>query len=172
MDNQSCCYQKTNRTSTSTIQVLRRLCLQERKKEHTPVTAQRKAVVNRKTELEDKSKDKSTEHFYPSKRCPLHPKCRTFRSKPMKERINILVKHRICFKCCNSSEHFSRNCTEKVSCSVCACDSHPSALHLDNNDPQGGEKKRESETKTTVNNKCARICNDIPVGNRVLRQFL
>ena len=102
------------------------LCLQERKKENV-----QHKVINRKTDLEANNNEKHQERFDPSKRCPIHlkdfhalNKCRTFRCKPMKERTDMLVKHGICFKCCNSAEHFSRNCNENVTCSVCASNSH------------------------------------------------
>ena len=150
------------------------LCLQERKKENP-----QRRVVNRKTELETDKKERDKQHFDPSKRCPIHPKdfhalnkCRTFRMKPMKERTDILVKHRICFKCCNSAEHFSRNCTEKVTCSVCASDSHPSALHSEHRSSQGGEKGHDGDTRTTVNNKCAQICGTISGGKSCSKTVL
>ena len=86
------------------------LCLQERKKENV-----QHKVINRKTDREANNNEKHQERFDPSKRCPINlkdfhalNKCRTFRCKPMKERTDMLVKHGICFKCCNSAEHFSK----------------------------------------------------------------
>ena len=150
------------------------LCLQERKKENV-----QHKVINRKTDLEANNNEKHQERFDPSKRCPIHlkdfhafNKCRTFRCKPMKERTDMLVKHGICFKCCNSAEHFSRNCNENVTCSVCASNSHPSALHVDYKSPQGGEKRQESESKTIVNNKCSQICGVIPRGKSCSKTVL
>ncbi|XP_062587040.1 uncharacterized protein LOC134248654 [Saccostrea cucullata] len=90
----------------------------------------------------------------------------------MKERTDILVRHGICFKCCNSIEHFSRNCNEKVTCSVCASDAHPSALHVDLGSPQGGERRQDPETKATVNNKCAQICGGIQGGKSCSKTIL
>lgn len=124
------------------------LCVRERNKENIQ---RRVPVINRKTDVEVDSRERRKESLDPSKRCPIHPndfhalnKCRTFRTKPMKERTDVLVKHGICFKCCNSAEHFSKNCYEKVACSVCASNSHPSALHIDYGRPQGGEQKENS----------------------------
>lgn len=152
------------------------LCVRERNKENIQ---RRVPVINRKTDVEVDSRERRKESLDPSKRCPIHPndfhalnKCRTFRTKPMKERTDVLVKHGICFKCCNSAEHFSKNCYEKVACSVCASNSHPSALHIDYGRPQGGEQKENSETKKTVNNKCAQICGVIPGGKSCSKTIL
>lgn len=150
------------------------LCLQESRKENI-----QHRVINRKTDLEANNKEKYKEHFDPSKRYPIHlkdfhalNKCRTFRMKPMKERTGMLVKHGICFKCCNSAEHFSRNCNEKVTCSVCASYSHPSALHVDYTNPQCGEKRQDTEAKTTVNNKCSQICGVVSGGKSCSKTVL
>ncbi|XP_062602313.1 uncharacterized protein LOC134264026, partial [Saccostrea cucullata] len=155
------------------------LCLQDRRKENIPVHRPERRVINRKTDLEASNSEKYKDHFDPRKKCPIHPKdfhalnkCRTFRIKPMKERTDILVRHGICFKCCNSTEHFSRNCNEKVTCSVCASDAHPSALHVDQRSPQGGERKQDSETKATVNSKCAQICGGIQGGKSCSKTIL
>lgn len=83
----------------------------------------------------------------------------------------MLVKNGICFNCCNSAEYSSKNCPEKVVCSVCAGDSHPSALHIDYSRPQGGEKRENTEIKKTVNNNCAQICGVDPGGGHVPRQI-
>lgn len=84
----------------------------------------------------------------------------------------MLVNNGICFKCCNPAEHLSKNCSEKETCSVFASDSHPSALHVDYNRPQGGEEKENTETKKTVNNKCAQICSVIPGGKSCFKTIL
>ena len=59
-----------------------------------------------------------------------------------------------------------------MTCSVCARNSHPSALHVDYMSPQGGEKRQELELKTIVNNKCSQICGVIPGGKSYSKTVL
>ncbi|XP_072926512.1 uncharacterized protein [Hemitrygon akajei] len=71
----------------------------------------------------------------PSKNCPLHNKphplkrCRTFREKPLEERMALLKEKRICFKCCSSTSHFARECTIAVKCPECNSTNHDGAMH-------------------------------------------
>ena len=155
------------------------LCIQDRK-ESQPLRSNVGRVQTKKTEVEDRRR--LSERIDPRKKCPLHNdfhalnKCRTFRNKPLKERKDMLVQHGVCFKCCNSTAHVAKNCTESVTCSLCSSDSHPSALHIDSqggNNPQGGKRSRqETVEKTIINTKCSQICRSIPGGKSCSKTLL
>ncbi|KAK3107001.1 hypothetical protein FSP39_004706 [Pinctada imbricata] len=162
------------------------LCVTDRKREQAPARTQR-PLSSKMTSVGDKQQ--TSELIDPRKKCPLHKnfhalnKCRTFRNKGLKERKDILIQHRICFKCCNSTDHVARTCTEDVICSICSSKSHPSALHVNDGrerEPQrakethGGERSNNEETepKLSVSNKCARICNNIPGGKSCSKTLL
>ena len=86
-----------------------------------------KKSVSRKTEV-----DSSTQSC-----CPIYKinhrlnQCRVFRSKSFEERKKCLKDNNYCFKCCNSSDHKSKQCQVKVQCSVCNSSKHPAAMHVD-----------------------------------------
>ncbi|XP_062830229.1 leucine-rich repeat and immunoglobulin-like domain-containing nogo receptor-interacting protein 2 isoform X1 [Anolis carolinensis] len=67
--------------------------------------------------------------------CPLHAKphsladCREFARKPHADKVEILKKSRICFRCCGTTPHQSKSCKEKVKCEVCQSVRHCSAMH-------------------------------------------
>ncbi|CAG2223718.1 unnamed protein product [Mytilus edulis] len=52
--------------------------------------------------------------------CPIHGtnhdlnECRAFRQKPMTERMDLLKKNRLCFRCCSLQKHLQRSCRENV----------------------------------------------------------
>lgn len=58
----------------------------------------------------------------PNKHCPLHKKlhslqkCRGFLEKSIEDRKQLLKEHYICFCCCSSAEHLTKNCTADVKC--------------------------------------------------------
>lgn len=70
--------------------------------------------------------------------CPIHKtshslnQCRAFRVKSLEDRKKFLRENSYCFKCCESSDHMSRQCQVKVQCSVCNSSKHPAAMHVDN----------------------------------------
>ncbi|CAG2227235.1 unnamed protein product [Mytilus edulis] len=72
-------------------------------------------------------------------RCPLHKAghtlndCRGFRKYPIQDRQKFLREKRICFKCCETNEHFASNCTVNVKCAVCGNKRHATAMHIDRN---------------------------------------
>ncbi|CAG2206754.1 unnamed protein product [Mytilus edulis] len=72
-----------------------------------------------------------------SVRCPLHKAghtlndCRGFRKYPIQDRQKFLREKRICFKCCETNEHFASNCTVNVKCAVCGNKRHATAMHID-----------------------------------------
>lgn len=78
------------------------------------------APVTKKTETEENlgvrrdQQTKASNHG----RCPIHKSdqtlkdCRTFKSKPISERRKFLRSNGFCFKCCESTEHVARQCTQ------------------------------------------------------------
>lgn len=71
----------------------------------------------------------------PNKTCPLHNKphplrkCRVFRNKSISDRMALLKEKGICFKCCSSVSHFSRDCKVVLKCSECNSVNHDTAMH-------------------------------------------
>ncbi|XP_062822173.1 uncharacterized protein LOC134294564 [Anolis carolinensis] len=67
--------------------------------------------------------------------CPIHQRphslaeCREFSKKPYKERLQIVQKAKVCFRCCGATIHFSKDCKEKVKCQHCNSIKHCSAMH-------------------------------------------
>lgn len=70
-------------------------------------------------------------------RCPIHKtnhslnECRAFQLKSLDERKKWLKDHNFCFKCCNSTEHKSKECVSAIKCTYCGSTRHSSALHID-----------------------------------------
>lgn len=113
-------------------------------------------------------------------RCPIHGSnhslndCRAFLSKSIQDRKRILRQNRICFRCCNSNSHISRDCHETVKCRYCEKTDHATALHVHKDRNQrnvgstkhGGEPSNDSGQgqdkgpEKTVNAKCTQICHD------------
>ncbi|XP_059840948.1 uncharacterized protein LOC132402218 [Hypanus sabinus] len=93
-------------------------------------------------------------------------KCRTFREKPLEERMALLKEKKKCFKCCSSTSHLARECTITVKCPECNSTNHDRAMHpmLPQTDkapspPQqdGGEGEAHSRT-TVVSSSCTEVC--------------
>ncbi|XP_056017291.1 uncharacterized protein LOC130053762 [Ostrea edulis] len=96
--------------------------------------------------------------------------CRTFRQKPMKERMEILKKNKLCFRCCSLKRHTKNKCQETIRCDVCNQTSHPTGLHVlrVQNVQQPSHNKDENlteddnrhggESRTGVNTKCTQVC--------------
>ncbi|CAG2256530.1 unnamed protein product [Mytilus edulis] len=82
--------------------------------------------------------------------CPIHGtnhdlnECRAFRQKPMTERMDLLQKNRLCFRCCSLKKHLQRSCRENIHCNICKSSNHPTALHIyqqdQNIDPYNGSQ--------------------------------
>ena len=70
-------------------------------------------------------------------RCPIHRtnhslnECRAFQLKSLEERKKFLKDHNLCFKCCISTEHRSKECVSAIKCTNCGSTRHSSALHID-----------------------------------------
>ncbi|CAC5421662.1 unnamed protein product [Mytilus coruscus] len=116
--------------------------------------------------------------LFSSVRCPLHKAghtlndCRGFRKYPIQDRQKFLREKKICFKCCETNEHFASNCTVNVKCAVCGNKRHATAMHIDrynqnrtqadNEKPLTADDGGHSEDNVTV--KCTTLCGDIRVG--------
>ncbi|XP_071147616.1 uncharacterized protein [Mytilus edulis] len=134
----------------------------------TTNSKQRPSVISRRLDVSSES----------SVRCPLHKAghtlndCRGFRKYPIQDRQKFLREKRICFKCCETNEHFASNCTVNVKCAVCGNKRHATAMHIDrytqnrtqadNQKPLTADGGEHSEDNVTV--KCTTLCGDIRVG--------
>jgi hypothetical protein len=117
----------------------------------------------------------------PDKRCPIHKtkhpltQCKSFRSKPIQERRELLKEHRICFRCCASTKHSFSTCKETIQCTTCSSERHCSAMHFDRSgyskptpspstghggEQQHGEGSPEGHEGLEVNATCTQICSD------------
>ena len=78
--------------------------------------------------------------------------CSTYLAKDPKERNKIVKDLKLCFKCLNpvSGKHYSRVCTNRMTCSVCS-KFHPTSLH----DPTMGSKDEVSEEEPTKISSCS-----------------
>lgn len=130
----------------------------------------RPPITVRKTDVSDKE---SIQHEV----CPIHKsghmlnQCRGFRFKSLNQRKRILSEHKICYKCCDSRNHTSRDCTRSIKCYVCGSNGHPTALHAYNEwtprkppyvppKDHGGESNEgvQSTPSVPVSSKCTEIC--------------
>ncbi len=109
----------------------------------------------------------------PNTICPLHnkphplKKCRTFRNKLLDDRKAFLKEKGICFKCCSSVSHLTKECKSSVKCSECGSTYHDAAMHPGPS-PQvvkppspsqedGGEGEDHSNM-AVVNTSCIEVC--------------
>ncbi|XP_071161241.1 uncharacterized protein [Mytilus edulis] len=131
-------------------------------------------VGTHKTAVEQQSGDASKQGL-----CILHNtkhslnECRAFRAKSIEERKGLLKENNVCYKCCDSTKHRSRECNARISCKECGSKQHTTALHItrpqqpassQSSSPKqayGGEPTESAETKSTsVNSICTEICKD------------
>ena len=121
------------------------------------------------------------------KKCPLHGTnhslndCRSFKSKRFDDRKKFVRDNGFCFKCCESSDHKSRDCKSLQRCADCGSDRHPTALHFSQPDshksavsPQaphshGGEHRTSHDF---VANKCTQICGPDFLGKSCAKMVL
>eukprot|EP00794_Sanderia_malayensis_P004930 gene4930-5577_t len=122
----------------------------------------------------------------PSKACILHSSshalrdCRAFQKKLISERKQLLMKNRICFRCCSSTTHQAKDCNELVKCSSCNSNKHLLAMHIgpvvrpaaqeedggENTVTQTQQQANESSflSRTNVSNACTSVCGTVPGG--------
>ncbi|VDI78730.1 Hypothetical predicted protein [Mytilus galloprovincialis] len=102
-------------------------------------------------------------------KCPVHEEgkhslveCRSFPTKPLAEKREIIKKHGICFKCLKG-KHLAKDCSAKVKCEKCGNSSHCTAFHIERQEPlldNGGERKKIDEDIPKVGSLCTEICGD------------
>ncbi|VDI05040.1 Hypothetical predicted protein [Mytilus galloprovincialis] len=136
----------------------------------TPTTVKEKAKFPRnnhsRPQIAVNKTEVKSERNQVSKTCPLHNtnhslnNCRGFKEKSFEDRKKFLREHNICFKCCNSDQHKSKDCKEKVPCEACGSESHASAMHLGFTEHKSrvnhGEEKNIPEQDAVT--KCTQIC--------------
>ncbi|XP_034450403.1 uncharacterized protein LOC117767006 [Hippoglossus hippoglossus] len=110
----------------------------------------------------------------PNKYCPLHKKphplrkCRGFREKSLEERKQLLKEHSLCFRCCSSTDHLTRNCSAEVKCMECGSTGHVTALHpgpplwkpkpSPPSSEHGGEEDKADIQEVT--SRCTQVCGE------------
>ena len=134
------------------------------------------------TTPESPEKVKSVES--PDKWCFLHERphplrvCRELRSRPYSERLDLLARRHICFRCVSSSSHTAKDCTFTPNCGICHSDRHVTALHIDRAErdasrfsktgkKHGEEQEAETSQRTEppdVTNRCTEVCGQNTVG--------
>ncbi|KAK0131196.1 hypothetical protein N1851_034101 [Merluccius polli] len=55
--------------------------------------------------------------------------CSQFGLKPHKDKVTFIKQNGVCFGCLEKAGHISKNCTKRLTCSICN-KQHPSALHI------------------------------------------
>nr|XP_034318941.1 uncharacterized protein LOC105335138 [Crassostrea gigas] len=134
----------------------------------TPACGNRRdSILNRKTYVQQET----------MKRCPIHKAehsllcCRQFLSKPLEERRKFLKEKRICFKCCESTNHMSRDCNVKVKCEKCGSNNHRALMHVDrltnsfeNQHSTVRENGGEDNASENVASKCTVLCDKPSLG--------
>nr|XP_054593164.1 uncharacterized protein LOC129160055 [Nothobranchius furzeri] len=131
-----------------------------------------KEVYVHKTEISPQAYTYTEKRLRPDeydKMCPIHKKphplhkCRTFKEKPIKDRMTFLKENNICYRCCSSSTHIARNCKMKLQCEECKSENHHTALHQEPRKgvnalhEHGGEDDEPTE-QPKVNSKCTEVC--------------
>ncbi|XP_052688921.1 uncharacterized protein LOC128167316 [Crassostrea angulata] len=107
------------------------------------------AVISRKVEIVSST---------PSTRCPIHNaghslnECRGFKRKSLRERQNILRDKKLCFRCCASPSHVSKNCTADIKCDICGNPYHVTAMHIDRRPSNPESPTPVSTAKTALSN--------------------
>ncbi|XP_069114175.1 uncharacterized protein [Argopecten irradians] len=92
-------------------------------------------------------------------------KCRAFLSKSMEDRKQFLRDKKVCFRCCESTTHISRDCAAKPPCSECNSDRHCAALHsMRQSKPSSSDNGEEIGLVATkdpsVQVNCTQVCGN------------
>ena len=96
--------------------------------------------------------------------------CKAFQKKSMDERRLILMKNRICFKCCGSNSHQARDCKEVIKCTICNSERHLAAMHISSarisvaQQEDGGEligNKSDGAPSASITNACTYVCKNV-----------
>ncbi|XP_071158970.1 uncharacterized protein [Mytilus edulis] len=131
-------------------------------------------VLTRKVEVSAQS---NTRVHDSNNRCPIHKaghtlsECRGFQKRPFQDRQRFLREKKICFRCCQSNDHISRNCNVNVKCSICGNNRHVSSMHIDRpptsdkiSTPKTDEDNGGELSTETVSAICTRLCGNMRVG--------
>ena len=95
--------------------------------------------------------------------------CRAFSLKTYEERKKLLIEHGYCFRCCDSTEHQSRDCKAmNIKCATCQSSRHSTLLHNANFNYEGNlvshqalvGGERLAYQKEQVSSKCTQICGN------------
>ncbi|XP_075436064.1 uncharacterized protein LOC142472776 [Ascaphus truei] len=139
----------------------------------TPISVHKNDVSPKTSTRPNHSTTPSRETGDPNRECPIHRKphplnkCFGFRMKPIEERKNLLREFGVCFRCCASVTHLSKDCKEAIKCTVCNSDKHVTSLHtealtLDQlNNPSSVAKHdvEEEEVKSiSVTSQSTKVC--------------
>nr|XP_027232694.1 uncharacterized protein LOC113824146 [Penaeus vannamei] len=81
--------------------------------------------------------------------------CKSFKSKSLEERKKLLKENRICFKCCISKNHLSRDCPEDITCKDCGSS-------WQEKPEQSVVKESVREQALNVTNKSTGVCEEFP----------
>lgn len=132
---------------------------------------QRNEVVARKTELRDSvsTKPEPTPRTESDRkpRCPIHNTrhslndCRGFKEMPISKRCDLLRQKRICFRCCETTDHSKPNCKEIIKCNVCSSSEHLTGLHVEGQTALPRTQNGGESSQTPVKATCTQICGDI-----------
>ena len=137
--------------------------------------------VNKTTSYQHDQSQRHDGNLNSLDRCIIHKtkhsldECRGFRAKSVEERKKLLKENNICYKCCASNSHKSRDCSVTISCKECGSKQHTTALHVTKASPQprpyssshqpsqqhGGEPRSsdKSQSVSNVNSSCTEVCN-------------
>lgn len=105
----------------------------------------------------------------PDRQCPIHKKphplrkCKLFRDKPIEERQAYLKEHHICYRCCGSVQHFTKDCKVAVKCIECESSKHTSAMHsgpapIPKSTTLRDDSEEQIENSPSVVSKCTEVC--------------
>ncbi|CAC5426417.1 unnamed protein product [Mytilus coruscus] len=131
-------------------------------------------VLTRKVEVSAQSDTRIRDS---NNRCPIHKAghtlsdCRGFQKRPFQDRQRFLCEKKICFRCCQSNDHISRNCNVNVKCSNCGSNRHVSSMHIDRSPtnekistPKTDEDYGGEFSTETISAACTRLCGNMRVG--------
>ena len=76
--------------------------------------------------------------------------CKSFQNKSFEDRKRLLREHNICFRCCKTSQHLSRNCDFNTQCNIYKSTFHPTALHSDREGIQFSSNHGEEKLPTSA----------------------
>ena len=117
--------------------------------------------------------------------CTLHGEghtlndCRLFRRKPIDERKQILKENKLCYKCCETSNHNFRNCETEIKCGVCGLETHCTAMHQERGGSKFGLKNDDTSARNNpptddskISTKCTKLCGDSFTGRSCSKTVL